>query len=292
MHADILNQSRLSIISRCSDPEIDRIADVIEHPIRVEGRDDLEAVLCALLAHGRAGAPKTLDLIGHSVAGTSLLALGNWVIDAASPVVTAFFRELADQEILARLGIQAVRLLGCGTAETASGRWTVCALAELLGIDVYGTTGVLLASHYDPAGFMDVRRYLLQSAAQLLARGPVSKPTGDGHPSGSVLDIDAIAPVALDEERPWPVHVVTAEQARELLSLVRRGEGSILPSLVASPSCELALPSAESHRYHRLEVVCDGQLVRVRPRGSAEAVVYPVRDAATFLQLIAYARGC
>jgi hypothetical protein len=277
MLAELLDHPRISIISRSEDPELVRIHETIAHGIAISGRSDLETTLCALLAVGRAGVPKTLDLIGHSTSGTSLLVLGDWVIDASSSKVTAFFRELAEQEVLTRLGISAVRLLGCLTADTAHGKWTVCALAEILGVEVFGTTGLLLASHHNRDGFADERGYLLVSATQLRANGGVPRPLDRGEPSSLPLDIDALPAVALPE-RPWPVHLVGREHARDLLGLVHRRNGSIIPGLVAAPTCELALPATTADRYHLVQVLLNGELVRVYPPGMPDGVVYPVDD--------------
>jgi hypothetical protein len=76
------------------------------------------------------------------------------------------------------------------------------------------------------------------------------------------------------------VHVVNTEQARDLLALIRRHDGA--PAAVeAVPSCELALPSPARDRYHRIEVLRDGELVRVEP-----GTVYPVSDPAAFRALV------
>ena len=108
MLAELLDQPRISIVCRSEDPELVRIRETIAHGLAIGGRADLETTLCALLEVGRPGVPKTLDLIGHSTSITSLLVLGDWVIDASSPTVTAFFRELAEQDVLTRLDVTAV----------------------------------------------------------------------------------------------------------------------------------------------------------------------------------------
>jgi len=285
MSAELLDHLHLSIVSRSVDPELVRIREAIANPLLVGGRGELEATLCGLLAHGRPGVPKTLDLIGHSTTTTQLLVLGDWVIDAGSHTVTAFFRELAEQNVLPRLGVTALRLLGCLTADSAHGKWTVSALADILGVEVYGTTGLLLASHCNRDGFADERRYLLASASEIRKNGLVSKPLDRGEPSSLPLDIDAIPAVAL-AARPWPVHVVGLEQARELLNLIHRRDGSIIPGLVASPTCELALPSGVADRYHLVQVLLNGELVRVYPPGMPDGVVYPVDDPYELRKLI------
>src|ERR1700760_4503849 len=98
----LLAQPHLSVITRVADGELTRIQDIIEHKVLVDGRADLEAMFGHLLSIGDPVAPKTLDLIGHSIPGTSQLMLGDWVIDARSTIVSAFFRELADHDVLRR----------------------------------------------------------------------------------------------------------------------------------------------------------------------------------------------
>ena len=270
----------LSFISGSDDDELRDIEATIAGGVVVDGRADIEAALCRLLAAGAPSAPRTLDLIGHSTAGTSLLVMGDWVIDATSPTVTAFFRELAEQNVVARLGLQAVRLLGCETAVTEHGRWTICALADLLGVDVVGTTAPVLASYYEPAGFSHDRRYLLASATELRARGALIRPQASSRSRSHVLDIDRLPAVPLGEPRPWPVHVVSTEQARELLGLIQRNDGAPA-ALEAVPQCELALPSPDRDRYYRIEVLMDGELVRVE-----SGIVYPVADPVAFRALV------
>ena len=60
--------------------------------------------------------PVTLDLIGHSTPGHHLLRLGTTPIDMLDRTVASFFTDLAATGLLPRLGITAVRLLGCETA--------------------------------------------------------------------------------------------------------------------------------------------------------------------------------
>jgi len=277
----------LSIVSGNGDPELGQIAAAIEGSIIVNGRADLESQLCRLLTEANPLEAKTLDLIGHSTSASSLLVLGDWVIDATSTKVTSFFRELAEQDVLRRLGVCAVRLLGCLTADSAHGKWTIVRLAELLGVEVYGVTGLLLASHYDRHGFSDDRRYLLASASELLKGGVIPRPLDRRTPNAFVLDIDALDAVAM-RCAAWPVRPVSVEQARELLALVRRRDGSVLPGLLVSPELEIALPAVEPGKFHMLQVLLDGGLIRVFPRGEPHGVVYAVDDPYTFRKLLGH----
>lgn len=172
-----------------------------------------------------------------------------------------------------------MRLLGCRTADSAHGKWTVCKLADILGIEVYGTTGLMFASHYDENGLSDDRRYLLARASELRDTVLDPRPLDRGERDVRVLDLDGIPPVALPT-REWPVRVADVDAARAVLRLVRRRDGSVVPGLLASPACELAFPSVAPGRFHLLQVLLDGELVRVYPDGEGRpGVVYPVDDA-------------
>jgi hypothetical protein len=284
--ADLLALPHLSVISRGEDPELGEIASRIDNKLFVDGRLELEELLGRLLALDAPITHKTLDLIGHSTAGQSLLVLGNWVIDAASPTVMAFFRELAEQEVLARLGVQAVRLLGCLTADTSHARSTLCTLAGILGVEVYGTTDLIFSAHYTHEGFASERRYLLVGASELRE---ATRPAIDRHDARSyerVLDLDALPAVPL-APRPWPVKIASRDEASALLRLVRRRAGAIMPGLLTAPRCEVALPSAEPGRYYRAQVLFEGEFVRVYPDGAEEpGIVYPVEDAAALTRIV------
>jgi hypothetical protein len=111
-------------------------------------------------------APVTLDLIGHSTRGHHLLRLGDTPIDMLNPYVNRFFRALADSRVLDRLDITAVRLLGCETAVSDSGRRTMRMLADTLRLPVYGTLVPVLKSHSNAAGFNPALAHILIEAAE------------------------------------------------------------------------------------------------------------------------------
>lgn len=286
MFANLLAQRHLSIISSYADAELGLIRQTIPHAVSIEGRIDLELLLGRLLDENLPPTPKTLDLIGHTTSDKSLLVLGDWLIDATNTCVLSFFRGLADQDVPRRLGIEAVRLLGCTSADTAHGRWTVCALADVLGIEVYGTTGLLLASYYDRDGFRDDARFLLASATQLSTGTTAPRPLDRGAHDPRVLDLDSLPSSPLPA-RPWPVRIPDRDEAKALLRMIRRRDGSVLPGLQAAPSCELAFPAASPLQYHMVQVLLDNELVRVYPSGRGEhGIVYPVDDPYAFGKLV------
>jgi len=280
MSAPLLAQRHLSVITRHADSELARIQDTIEHAVLVDDRSDLERLLGELLAIEHPVVPKTLDLIGHSTADSSLLRLGDWVIDATSPTVTAFFRELADHAVLPRLGVCAVRLLGCQTAETEQGRATLCALSDLLGLEVYGSTELIFASHYDRHGYKDERDFLLTSSTDVRRKARPSQALLRGTPYSRTLDVDALPTTSLQVgERAWPQRIASGDAAGAFLRLIRRGEGGTMPGLLTGPRCEIALPAARAGAYHVAQILLDYQFIRVYPDGpDGDGVVYPVVD--------------
>lgn len=283
-YREVLARARLSVVSAEPDHELERIAERITSSARIGGPAELEGWFGRLLAASDGAktiAPKTLDLLGHSTARTSLLRLGDWIIDAASPAVASVFRALADHRVLPQLGIHAVRLLGCKTAETGPGRATICALADILGVEVYGTNHLLHEAHYDEHGFRDIWRFLLVGASDLrrTATALTARPEAERGPR--TLDLDALPAHPLGP-RParWPRRVATPSAAREILQLLRRDAGAPMPGLLATPSCELALPSAKPGAYHVADVLFEGAFIRFYPDGvAAPRIAYPVDDA-------------
>lgn len=283
---NLLSQAHLSILAQPTDGELRCIANIVEHCIIVDGRSELERALGSLLAHGVPPTAKTLDLIGHSTPGPSLLSLGEWVIDIANPTVSAYFRELADHDVFGRLGITALRLLGCRTAETSAARATIVGLAELLGIDVYGTRGILFASHYTARGFSDDHRYLLVSNHELVAEQVLPEARFETWPQ--VLDIDTLPSSSeIAPTGPWPHRVVSEADMAKVLRHVRRHDGALMPGLLAAPQCELVFPGHSPGTFRRAQVVLDGEFVRFYPRGDREpGILFAVDDPHSMLALV------
>ena len=280
---ELLDLPHLTITSRRLDHELARLHAVVEHKVLVEGRGELEETLGALLAERTTQpVPKTLDLVGHATP-SSLLDLGGWVLDSASPTVTAFFRELADHDVLPRLGIGTVRLLGCGTASTPRARDTLLALSDILGVPVLGTTSIIHAGHFRRDGFDPAWNFLCVNTRELA----VSTLPLPAAPAARALDIDGLPAVPLIvHDIQWPRHYARADDARSVLALVRRTEGAEMPGLLATPMCEIALPSTRMGLFHVVHVMLDGQFVRVYPNAGGTGVLYPVRDPVALLSLV------
>jgi hypothetical protein len=294
-YGELLGRPQLSVISAEPDHELDRIAERMAvgtaPAVRIGGPAELALWFEQLLAArdgARTIAPKTLDLLGHSTASTSQLRLGDWVIDITSPAVAMWFRALAANKVLPRLGIHAVRLLACKTAGTDAGRATICGLSDILGIEVYGTNHLLHEVHYDGQGFREDWKFLLVGASELrrAARGPVVTPVAERGPR--TLELDALPAYPLGPRAAdLPRRVAAAGAARQILQLVRRSAGALTPSRLPTPICELALPSATPDAYHVAHVLLDGMFLRFFPDGAATpGVMYPVDDPPRLLQII------
>jgi hypothetical protein len=281
----LLSLPSLVVVSGEPDFELQHIARTVRHSVTVGGRGAFEQLLGRLVTGAaHAVGPRTLDLVGHT-RSASLLVLGDWVIDGADPATMAWVRELARSDALPRLGIRALRLLGCNTAATPRGCATMFALADALGIEVHGSSQLLHAGHYDDAGFRECWSFLLTAASALRARA--SRPPASRHPHPRVLDLAALPAVGLGAfAARAPRRLVDAATAREILRLVRRREGARLPG--ATPACELALPSTEPHAYHIADVLLDGEFLQFYPDGmAATGIAFPVEDARALRRVVA-----
>jgi hypothetical protein len=281
-----IHQPRLSLIGRNTDDQLQRIRDVLTRPVLVDGRGEIESALSTLARNTERPTPMTLDLIGHSTPDRSLLVLGDWIVDGTSLKVLSFFRGLADAEVLSRIGIIAIRLLGCETALTNAGRITMVALSDVTELPVYGTTQMINETVYTADGFAgdhlllsseDVRR---EPIAMLVKRG--------GEPFQRVLDIETLPASPLGPRPLHPRRLADLPAARRLLALVRRADGAQMPGLAAAPTCEVGLPSMKAGWWHRVQVLLDGAFVRVYPDGEDRpGVVFPVTDPKQLRELIA-----
>ncbi|TMQ27878.1 MAG: hypothetical protein E6J90_01480 [Deltaproteobacteria bacterium] len=287
-------QPRLSVVSGEPDLDLQHIAQVIGQGVAIDGRDGLALLLDRMLDEvdrSSVVAAKTLDLIGHTRTAAALLALGDWLIDGDDPATVAVFCSLAEREVLPRLGVHTLRLLGCDSASTPEAQATLCRLSELLGLEVCGASQLLHAGHYETGGFGDHWRFLLVSASELRHRAShvIARP---GSPHPRILDLAALPAVELSAHAgAYPRCVVTEQAAQRILQLVHRSAGAPLPGFSALPSIELALPSRRSGAYHIAHLILNGTFLRFYPDGMARmGIVYPVTSADALRDIIASLR--
>jgi len=132
---------------------------------RANSLADLRAVLERRL--DGATSPVTLHLLGHSTRDHHLLRLGDDRVDMLDPVVARFFRALADDQLLPRLEVFALRVLGCETAVSPDCQRTLRLLARTLGIPVFGSIKPLMKRQYDKLDFNPAFAHILVEASEL-----------------------------------------------------------------------------------------------------------------------------
>lgn len=289
--SNLLAQPRLSLITRQADRELARVQATVTHALLVDGRGEVEEVIGRLLACNAPPTPKTLDLIGHTTAADPRLQLGDWVIDGDRALTRAIVRELADHDVFPRLGVTAVRLVGCRTAATAQARQMLATLTSIAGVEVYGTADLVCAASFDTGGLREDADVLLCGA--YAERERPEAPAVRGTPIARGFDVDAISalvPTAAGTSAHR--HVLDLPTARAILQLIDRTEGVSMPGLLASPSHELALPSSAPGAFYLAHVLLDAELIRVYPDGlDRPGVLYPISAPHTLRRLLAGASG-
>ncbi|HET9986977.1 MAG TPA: hypothetical protein VFQ65_00615 [Kofleriaceae bacterium] len=231
-----------------------RLARRVDAPLAfpITDREDLVGRLLAL-SNQLPTAPRVLDLVGMT-GHDKLLTFHGRALDTRIGRVRANYRELAEQGVLARLDVVAVRLVGCMSAVGEPARRTIAQLAEIMDVEVSGTTELVTVDDLTATGF-------------------VSPPPRRWH-AGTCLDLDSLAAgPLLDGAR-----ALTVAQARELLACVHREAGVELPGLLALPHAVLGLPRGD--RFHHLELLIDYELVRTG------ATVFPVDDPRALRSLL------
>jgi hypothetical protein len=282
LYRELLVRPRISVVSAESDSELERVARRIAPSVRVGSRAQLCRVLEQLVAASDGGTtgPKSLDLIGHSTRSTSQLRLGDWVIDAARADVTTTFHELAKRRIWSRLGIRAIRLLGCRTASTPQGRLTIRELAAVAAVEVYGTVHLLHGGHYDTEGFCPAWDFLLVGSRDLARDGASTVA------EGTVVSRNELFAVGAPAEAGRSRRVVTASAARAILRLVRHDAGAMMPG-APPPVYELVMPSPGVDNCRIAHVLWDGAFVTFcREPAATAGLVYPVDDAAALRWIV------
>jgi hypothetical protein len=155
--------SAISVISIACIDTICRGAARLCEMTRVGGLNDLAA---SLNKAARIRQATSLDLIGHSSRSSKLLVIGRDTIDLLDRRIEKFFVDLSKTDVLRRLGVQQIRLLGCQTGLTRSGQYAMRRLAAIFDMSVYGTLVPLRSEHYDASGLrLDCRHILLDHRA-------------------------------------------------------------------------------------------------------------------------------
>ena len=216
---------------------------------------DREAFSERLLALSKSlpRAPRVLDLPGLTGA-EKLVTFHGRPLDTRVGRVRASYRELVDQGVFERLDVVGVRVIGCMSAVGEPARRTISQLAEILDVEVTGTTELVTIDDFGPDGFVS--------------------PPPRWWNAGTSLDLDTLtAGPLLDGAR-----ALTLAQAHDVLACIRRDAGVELPGLFALPQVVLGLPRGD--HFHHLEVLLDHDLVRTG------TTVFPVEDPRTLRTLL------
>jgi len=231
----------------------------------------------------------TLDLIGPST-GTGVLQLGRSAIDATNPAVLDLFEAIGEEQLVHRLAIRAVRLLGARTATEQLGQDTLRRLRQFLGVPVLGTTSLLSRTSFGEHGLDRALDNELVDDRAAPARKPVVLPTTA--PRTRPFGFDAVGIVKESALLPvtWPRFVVPRGfDLKTLTNQIRAGDGQALPGLLALPRCELLIPAGRmlgEERFRVLEVLFNWELVRVQGPTLPEAATYPVVSPQRFTRLV------
>jgi hypothetical protein len=159
----------ITVTGRRPDPVLSELIARCASVVYVDALADLGPVLDQLAARS-AGGPCALDLVGHSTGPAHLLRLGDTIIDPIDPVVDRWFREVARDHLPARVGVVALRLIGCQTAVASASRRTLQRLADAVGLPVFGTTKLLTRSHFNDGGFDPIFHHILAAAQPVRRR--------------------------------------------------------------------------------------------------------------------------
>jgi len=160
---------RLSIVADPPDNAVRTTAEKLRCAVRVS---DLAALVAYLEGLPRLPVPATLDVVAHTTKDR-LMRLGSTVIDPAVPAVATTFARLAHGNVLPRLGITALRLLGCWSG-TGRGAAAVIAIADRLGVRVLGSSTIIQTRHFDADGFSPAYDVLLADDRLLRRRAAVA----------------------------------------------------------------------------------------------------------------------
>ena len=239
----------------------------------------------------------TLDLIGPST-GTGLLQLGGTVIDSAAAPVLDLFARIGDEQLLQRLGIRELRLIGSRTAVEPAGQDTIKRLAHVLGVTVRGATSLVFRDHFREHGFdWDLDQHLVDERS-LPARSTALWSDDTSAPRAREFAFDRITIVRESALPPvrWPRFLIPRGfDIKSLSSQIRSGEGRSLPGLLAQPRCELLIPAGrllDENRYRVVEVLFNWEAVRIlgsdQPDGAVYPIISPARAVRQFIGLPQY----
>jgi hypothetical protein len=271
-----MQHDRLCFVAGGEDAERARLQVVLRDAVPVADRAELEVLLGRMLdARGHAR-PKTLDLVGYATT-SKLLSIGGWTIDGEDRAVLAFFRGLAEQEVLPRLGVHSLRLIGSLTGATPAGMLALRALARVLGVRVFGATELIYARHFDQTGFI-ADGALVSSDDDPTSTPPYAPTLEPRHEL--VVDALPARPLVAGER----ISIASRDDAHALLGVIARTAGVAMPGLLAVVRARAAehraqrVPSARAPVRRQLRARVSRRAVRARRRVSGARSARRARD--------------
>jgi len=272
--SELCASRRLNVSSTNPDRALQRVQDRVDGEACVSGRIELEQLLAGLLDCSTRIEGRSLDLFAHSAGKARSLILGGWTVSVDDPGLQAFAQMKAT---LKAIGVNRLRLIGCGTATTPGGQKTMSFLASALDLPVFGAiTDEIFQQDFDASGFIADRKLRDHTSA------PRARPEAFSWPRG-----EAIGPMRFDalqgelvrpaRPAPWPRMFSDLERSRTLFDHLDAENGRSLPGLLTQPIAEILVPAEADGLVHRIEILLDWQLVRVYPVGNPDGAVYRIR---------------
>jgi hypothetical protein len=231
----------------------------------------------------------SLDLIGSSM-GTGVLRLGRSTIDATVPEVLDVFEAIGQEQLLPRLGIRVVRLVGARTATEQVAQDTLRRLRQFLGVPVLGTTSLVTRDDFTEDGFdRSLDCAFVDDRGAGGPRKPVVLPPATTPARSFGFDAIGIVRESALPKVPWPRFVVPRTFDLRQLSNQVRDAGHAIPGLLALPRCELLLPAgrmAGEERFRVIEVLFNWELIRIHGPSLPGGAIYPVVSSQRFTRLV------
>jgi hypothetical protein len=281
----------LNVFGYSISDEVQRIQETLDGNWTYLRGGDLAGLLNGLSSNGKY---TSLDLIGHSRSGDSVLKIGElpFLPDVATKMLTVDV-----VKTLAARGVRQIRLLGCRTSCSATARESIKRMVEQVTkagetIEVLGTRGDIFAVHYDK-GYGFAEEGLLVPQYVSLNGGPGdASPTDDEPivtPSQShtgpapQLDVFDRLPMAnlalarpLDGDAPYALWRL-ADLSFDYLKQLIDWEGGVETDLAEEPDRELVVVNTDRDVLRSLAVFFrDPKRPRVRISFDNICYSYPI----------------
>lgn len=227
---------------------------------------DLPALLDLLRQAAACRPPRArrrLDLVAHTATKDALLRLGRSLIDMRDDTVVAIAQQIAEEHLLARLGIQEVRIIGCSSSRTEAAKETMRALHDVLQVPVSGVCDLLTLGEFEPASFahdtvgVDLKCGLFRWPAATHRR--FVEEVGTSQHAARALET-----VVLHDSAPTSL----LAPGGDLVRWIGNGRGREMHGFLAEPVRHvIVVPPAWTGTYQSFDVFFDHSVVAAYPGG-------------------------